>query len=189
MFPFSPYNDFLCLVLPEAFLNKILQLALQSWQQGRRAGPLLLFDWTSTALSKRLLQVLDPRISLRLLSFKLVSHMHLEHVLKVHERDFQTFISPNSAASSVPKLSIELLETFKEAHSHRPSCCRLGPDPRGSQRGLPQYWSFSLFFWSQAPNFLMYKTTRCLGHFTCGNFSNFSKSGVRDNCVWLQGLL
>ena len=33
-----------CLVLLEAFLNKLLQLALQSLQPGRRAGPPLLFD-------------------------------------------------------------------------------------------------------------------------------------------------
>lgn len=73
MFPLSPYNDFLCLVLLEAFLNELLQLALQSLQAGGWAGPPLLFDWTSTALSERLLQALCPQISQHLFSFKLVS--------------------------------------------------------------------------------------------------------------------
>lgn len=72
------YSPFLltmifCLVLHEVFLNKLLQLALQSLQPHGQAGPLLLFDCTTTALSKRLLQALGTPISQHMFSFKPVS--------------------------------------------------------------------------------------------------------------------
>jgi len=70
VFPFPPYNDFLCLVLLEAFPNMLLQLSLQSVLLCGHAGPLLLFDCTSTALSKRLLQALGTPISQHMVSSK-----------------------------------------------------------------------------------------------------------------------
>lgn len=69
--PFS--LQWFSLVLLEASLNELLQLALQSLQAGGWAGPPLLFDSTSTVLSERLLQALSPQISQHLFSFKLVS--------------------------------------------------------------------------------------------------------------------
>lgn len=87
---FSLYNDIFCLVLLEAFLNKLLQLALQSLQPGR-CWALWLFHWTSQLFPK---DCCSPQargclsICLALNLWACSHHMCLEHVQKVHKRDF-----------------------------------------------------------------------------------------------------
>lgn len=66
---FFPYNDIFCVVLLEAFLNKLLQLALQSLQPGR-CWATTAVSLNITALSKGLLQSSGPWMSQHLSGFK-----------------------------------------------------------------------------------------------------------------------
>lgn len=189
MFPFSPYNDFLCLVLHEAFLNKLLQLALQSLQQGRRAGPPLLFDWTSTALSERWLRALGPRISRRLFSFELASLTEATCIWSTSKKSTKETFRPLLLLTQLWVLWPSSQSNFKKHLKKLPASLSAAWDPTLERANADSHnaevapYISGVRCSSQASNFLMYKPTKCLGYFTGGNLSNFSNSRVRGN--WL----